>query len=106
MYAVHRFAWTLAVLFASEVEWLIRCTRAQASGALQAGRREHARSRALHGLPEGGPPRSLASGLSLQQTTYQTKEVYIERLRCNETLRRIVCALSLERYGHPYALFR
>ena len=101
MYAVHR-----SIPFASEVEWLIRCTKAQASGALQAGRREHAQSRALHRLPEGGPPRSLPSGLSLQQTTNQAEEEYIERLRCNETLRRIVCALSLERYGQQYALYR
>jgi hypothetical protein len=38
---------------ASEVAVIDSLHQAQASGALQAGRREHAQSRALHPVPEG-----------------------------------------------------
>ena len=79
--------------------------QAQASGALQAGAntRDHVH---FIGIPKGISPRSLASGLSLQRTTTGLEEVHIERLRRNETLRRIVRALSLERYGRQTALSR
>jgi hypothetical protein len=70
--------------------------QAQASGSRQARTRDHV---LFIAFPKEIPPRSLASELSLQRTTNGLGEVYIERLRCNETLRRIVCALSLERYG-------
>ena len=40
-------------LVASEVAVIDSLHQAQASGALQAGRREHAQSRVLHPVPEG-----------------------------------------------------
>ena len=83
---------------ASEVAVIDSLHQAQASGALQAGAntRDHVR---FIGFPKEISPRSLASGLPLERTTTGLREVYIGRVRCNETLKRIVCALRLERYG-------
>ena len=94
---------TVRDLVASEGAVIDSLHQAQASGDSRQAR-TRAVTCALIGFQKEIPPRSLASGLRLQRTTNGLREVYIERLRRNETLRRPVLALRLERYDQQIAV--